>query len=118
MFVLFSLYLLFFVGSSSALNNGLGRTPQMGKFKTHYQFESRVVRISRPWERFYLFLAYFILKDGTVGIIFTVISMKQLFDKQQMQLQVQVSQQPGISMVCCSIIIYIYKSLSFNCELQ
>jgi len=36
MFVLFSLYLLFFIGSSSALNNGLGITPQMGKLKTEY----------------------------------------------------------------------------------
>jgi hypothetical protein len=35
------LYLLFFIRFSDELNNGLGRTPQMGKRKTKNLFEEK-----------------------------------------------------------------------------
>ncbi len=54
------LYLLFFIRISHALNNGLGKTPQMGK---------RVISCAHT------FIIYS-FKDGTVGIIFIVTSMK------------------------------------------
>ncbi len=61
------LYLLFFIGFSYQLNNGLGRTPQMGKNRkrnTNSFEEKSDVHLS-------------LLKDGIVGIIFVVISMKR-----------------------------------------
>ncbi len=58
------LFLLLFIRFSDELNNGLGRTPQMGKGKK-ISFE----------EKSY---AYFLLsKVGTVGIISNGISMKR-----------------------------------------
>jgi hypothetical protein len=65
MIILTFLYLLFFIGFSDELNNGLGRTPQMGKKKKQNSFKAKT------------FVYFSLLKDGIVGIILVVVSMKQ-----------------------------------------
>ncbi len=66
------LYLLFFIGFSDELNNGLGRTPQMGKIDNLYG-NARFFSTSVNMNERYIF---FLLKDGIVGIISIVVSMK------------------------------------------
>ncbi len=58
-------FLLSVIRFSEELNNGLGRTPQMGKRKPKNSFEEKSdVHVS-------------LLKDGIVGIISNVVSMKR-----------------------------------------
>jgi hypothetical protein len=57
-------YLLFFIQISHESNNGLGRTPQMGKRKTRIHLKKRLMYI------------FSLLKDGIVGIILVAVSMK------------------------------------------
>jgi len=54
-------YLIFFIRVSYELNNGLGRTPQMGKTR---KFNASVFMIDS-------------FKDGIVGIILNVILVKK-----------------------------------------
>lgn len=72
---------------SRGLNNGLGRTPQMG---IKHLFSNKN---EHSWIFVYL-------KGGTVGIIFVAISMKQLFDRLQMWLLVVDLQKQDTNMVC------------------
>ncbi len=57
-------YFLFFIRVSYEINNGLGRTPQMGKRKKKNSFAQKIYVYFSP------------SKDGTVGIIFVTVSMK------------------------------------------
>ncbi len=57
------IYSLIFIQFSYALNNGLGLTPQMGKIKiSHVSYAIHEYNDS--------------LKDGIVGIMFIIISLK------------------------------------------
>ncbi len=58
------IYLLIFIQFSSELNNGLGVTPQMGKIEIS-QFSYALHEYNDS------------LKDGIVGIMFIIISLKQ-----------------------------------------
>jgi hypothetical protein len=60
MMVLKIFLVIFLIHTSHQLNNGLGRTPQMG----------------RRFKRYLNIIIFDSLKDGTVGIILLVISMK------------------------------------------
>ncbi len=59
------LYVLFFIGYSEEVNNGLGRTPQMGKRTKKNLFEENN------------YINSSLSKDGIVGIILVVVSMKR-----------------------------------------
>jgi hypothetical protein len=60
MLVVRIIFLIFLIRTSHQLNNGLGQTPQMGKI---FQMYLDIILLAS-------------LKDGTVGIIFLVILMK------------------------------------------
>jgi hypothetical protein len=82
MIVSLCVYLLYFIQCSYALNNGLGRTPQMGKIEGKDSIRRKElcekyclygnVRFYRTFD-----CTFFLLKGGVVGIIFFVISMKR-----------------------------------------
>ncbi len=74
MIVFTFVYLLLFIRFSEELNNGLGRTPQMGNRSKFF-----IGRVD-------LILIFLLTKDGIVGTISLVALMKLLFDKQQMPL--------------------------------
>jgi hypothetical protein len=73
MIILTIVYLLFIIPFSRQLNNGLGRTPQMGKREKKSFEEKTHVNFS-------------LLKDGIVGIILLVVSTKLWSDKRQIPL--------------------------------
>jgi hypothetical protein len=87
MIFLTSVFLLFCIPLSYELNNGLGRTPQMGKIEKKNSFKERIYAKILPLWKYWIFddvVDYYgfvhfdyILKDGIVGIISAVVSMIQ-----------------------------------------
>ena len=78
---------IYFIEITYQLNNGLGRTPQMGILFSY--------AIDNP--------AHFYFKVGKGGIIWHVVSLKKLFKKQQILFSAQVLLLSVINMVCSLI---------------
>jgi hypothetical protein len=73
MILLTILHFLFFIGFSDELNNGVGRTPQMGKIYCLYGN----IKFFYDVNEHESILDIFLLQDGIVGIIMVVASVKQ-----------------------------------------
>ncbi len=72
MILLTILYFSLFIGFSDELNNGLGRTPQMGKAFCLYGN----IKFFYDVNEHESIVDIFLLKDGTVGIILVVALVK------------------------------------------
>ncbi len=65
----------------------------------------------------YITTILFLLKDGRVGIIWDVISMKRLFNKQQIQLSPQVLLLSVMNMVCSSNSLFCISLICICCSI-
>ncbi len=81
------LFVFILVGVASGLNNGLGRTPQMGKRNSVYVLN-----------------LFTLFQVGIVGIIFGVITMRKGSNKQSTSLSPVVLLQLVTNMVCSDFV--------------